>query len=577
MAGRFRRVSGDTVRDGSKGERLKKNILPTLTVVLLAMGWPVSAATSALALSHFHAPQYDGGKLISWHIDAAGPFDYIMDIEAKWWSRSPLVNGWPAYITAAELTRDYIQANGATLGATNAMGIVAYLRYFAYTGDTTYLDMARSMGDFIVQRDLTPADNAAYPRFPWPVGPTGSITPDGSGHPACHAGEVMPDKGAMLGAALVRLYEATGDTTYLNVAVHIADVLADRAVTGTPEMSPWPFRCKAGDGAMVDGLLSGNQSFALRLFDELIRLGIQGNGKYGATRANVWSFIKNVEIADTTGGKWQDYFEDHSGNQDNPNQYCALETARYLLERKEALDPDWSAMVGSIISTVKRLWVVHSGDYTSIGEQKFDMTPYNSHTARYGSILAMYSEAGGPAEYKDEAYGSLAYSTYSVDSDGFADTYYDRNIAWTSDSFGDWMNHFVEGLGAVPEWAPDNANHLLRSTSVVQAVSYGPTRVAYRTFDSSATDKLKLDFRPNVVTVDGHAITTYTWNDSSKVLVVNRSTGRQVEVTEATVAIAAPVGRAAGLHFPKAPLRAYRLDGSIGRRMGGHQVWMIRR
>ena len=59
---------------------------------------------------------------------------------------------------------------------------------------------------------------------------------------------------------------------------------------------------------------------------------------------------------------------------------------------------------GSLIDLVKLRWVVHSGDYTAIGEQQTDMTPYNSHTARYASILAKYYESGGPTAYKDEAY-----------------------------------------------------------------------------------------------------------------------------------------------------------------------------
>src|SRR5439155_23706632 len=122
------------------------------------------------------------------------------------------------------------------------------------------------------------------------------------------------------------------------------------------------------------------------------------------------------------------------------------------------------------------------------------MTPYNSHTARYASILAKYYEAGGPATYKDEAYSSFAYSTYSVDSDGFADTYFNGGIAWSTDSFGDWMQHFMDGLGAVPDWAPANGSHVLRTTSIVQSATYGSNSVSYQTFDAAGTEKLKLSF-----------------------------------------------------------------------------------
>src|SRR6266550_8278715 len=56
----------------------------------------------------YHAPQCDAsGRLVPWFIDASGPFDHIMDIEAQWWLNAPNVNGWPTYITTAKLYRNY--------------------------------------------------------------------------------------------------------------------------------------------------------------------------------------------------------------------------------------------------------------------------------------------------------------------------------------------------------------------------------------------------------------------------------------------------------------------------------------
>ena len=138
----------------------------------------------------------------------------------------------------------------------------------------------------------------------------------------------MPDKGAMVGYSLIQLFKATGDSTYLIAAVKIANVLADNAVLGNTVRSPWPFKVDAQGGDFISGTITGNQSFALRLFDELLEAGIQRNGEYEAARKNVWYWLKNVAIADTSGSKWQDFFEDHSGNEDNANKICALETAR---------------------------------------------------------------------------------------------------------------------------------------------------------------------------------------------------------------------------------------------------------
>jgi chitodextrinase len=499
---------------------------------------PASATTPSVtcgggAMASYHTPQCNAdGRLIPWHIDAAGPFHHIMDIQATWWLNAPSVNGWPSYLTAAKLNRDYTQVSGAGAvpGSTASMAIEAYLKYFAYTGDVRYLSMAKTIGTYIIQQALTPDTYAVYPRFPWPAGDTGDVTPDGGGHPSNVAGHIMPDKGAMIGVALLRLYEATGDATYRDAAVHIANVLATTAVPGTNSESPWPFRAHGDTGTMVDGPLMGNQVFALRLFDELLRLGIAGNGQYQATRDNVWSWLKNVAIADTSGDTWLHFFEDHGGSEYNPTQFDALETARYLLEKKAALDPDWLSMVSSIIDVVKRRWVVHSGDYTAIGEQEQDLTPYNSHTARYASILAMFAEAGGPAIYRDEAYSAFAYATYSVDVDGFADTYFNQGIAWSTDSFGDWMNHFMDGLGAVPEWAPGNASHLLRSTSVIQSITYADRSVRYVAFDPAGSERLKLNFTPVTVEVAGAPSSSWSWDSARQLLDIGRANGNVVQI-----------------------------------------------
>src|SRR6266550_6230133 len=461
-----------------------------LSLIALLAWIPASARAQSPCdsgyVDTYHAPQCDSsGRLVPWFIDASGPFDHIMDIEAQWWLNAPNVNGWPTYLTTAKLYRNYsaIPFAGAVQASAASMAIEAYLKYYAYTGNAAYLNMVGTMGDYIVQRDLTPATYVAYPRFPWPVGGTGDVNPDGCCHPGNDPGNIMPDKGAMIGIALLHLYEATNNITYRDAAVQIANALADNAVPGTATQSPWPFRANGNTGAFVVGPISGNQVFALRLFDELIRLGITGNGKYQTTRDNVWNWLKTVAIADTSGDKWMHFFEDHSGTEYNPTQFDALETARYLLEKRAALDPNWFSMAGSLIDLVKRRWVVFSGQYTAIGEQQTDLTAYNSHTARYASILAKYVEAGGPAAYKDEAYSSFAFSTYSVDFDGFADTYFGEEIAWSTDSFGDWMQHFMDGLGAVPEWAPGNSDHLLRSSSVVRTITYRSNGISYATFD----------------------------------------------------------------------------------------------
>lgn len=456
-------------------------------------------------LGPYHPPVHDSaGNLLPWGLDDEGPFHATMALQAAWWRDAPDHRGWPVYLTEAQLRRDYSQVGFTAYPAsTVATGIYAYLEYWAYTGDRAYLDMCRTMGEYVLRQMLTPASMAAYPRFPYGAGAPGDIHPDGRGEGST-TGVVMPDKGAMVGVALLQLWQATGDTAYRDQAIQIANVLADVALPGNAERSPWPFRAYAGNGLVTipGSPICGNQSFALRLYDELLRLGIEGNGKYRQTRENVWTWLRYTAIPEPEGNLWQQFFDDVSTTQRNRTPYSALEMARYLLEKREALDPEWFALSSRLIAWVRDGWIVHSGSFTSIAEQEVDRSPYNCHTARYASILAMFHEAGGPASDKAEAYSSFAYATYSVDHDGFADTNFRSGIAWSTASFGDWMRHYLDGIGAIPEWAPPRQDHLLRSTSVVQAIDYRSGAVAYATFEG-ATDVLRLSFFPQRVTADG--------------------------------------------------------------------------
>jgi hypothetical protein len=107
---------------------------------------------------------------------------------------------------------------------------------------------------------------------------------------------------------------------------------------------------------------------------------------------------------------------------------------------------------------------------------------------------------------------------------------------WFSDGYGDYIRHFMAGMGAVPEWAPPGQDHLVRSSSVVAEVAYEPRTVRYRTFDAAGEEVLRLAFEPKTVTGDGTALARGTgapgWSFDPKtgVLRVRRSAARQVTI-----------------------------------------------
>jgi hypothetical protein len=121
----------------------------------------------------------------------------------------------------------------------------------------------------------------------------------------------------------------------------------------------------------------------------------------------------------------------------------------------------------------------------------------------------MYYEKTGDGTARENAFRSLNYATYFASSDGkiaCCGVGASSSLYWFEDGYADAGRSFTWALGAVPDFAPIGQDHLLRSSSVVQKVSYGKRKVEYRTFDKSATEVLRLSFRPGHVTAGGTAL-----------------------------------------------------------------------
>jgi hypothetical protein len=196
-----------------------------------------------------------------------------------------------------------------------------------------------------------------------------------------------------------------------------------------------------------------------------------------------------------------------------------METARYLIEHPE-FDPDWKPHVQELIRFVERTFIVDTRAFSptaplepavqwganTVSEQIMDMNKMGSHTSRYASILALWSETTGDEAAKETAHRSLTWASYMCRDDGFVHVGPVDQSLWFSDGYGDYIRHFVAAMGAVPEWAPNGEDHILRSTSQVTKVEYTSGRVAYTTFDKAATEVLRLSFAPKRVVAGGAAL-----------------------------------------------------------------------
>jgi hypothetical protein len=114
----------------------------------------------------------------------------------------------------------------------------------------------------------------------------------------------------------------------------------------------------------------------------------------------------------------------------------------------------------------------------------------------------MYFEKTRDGQALEDAFRSLNYATYFVESDGkinccglgFGNPY------WFEDGYADAGRSFMWAMGAVPDFAPVGQDHILRSSSIVQMVKYEKHSVVFRTFDNGGTSVLRLSFKPARIT-----------------------------------------------------------------------------
>jgi hypothetical protein len=128
----------------------------------------------------------------------------------------------------------------------------------------------------------------------------------------------------------------------------------------------------------------------------------------------------------------------------------------------------------------------------------------------------------------------LSYATYFARGDGLVSCCGRRfpQPYWFSDGYGDYLGAFNVAMGALPQLAPRGQSHLLRSTSVVQRISYTRAGVRYRTFDRTGIELLRLSFRPTRVLAGGRAGARLvrTLRGGDVLLRIRRNGVREVEI-----------------------------------------------
>jgi len=279
-----------------------------------------------------------------------------------------------------------------------------------------------------------------------------------------------------------------------------------------------------------------------------------------------WLLDYPLNAASPAWDKWSGYYEDVNKDTVNVNDMNSLAVADYLLTQDDpaSVDPAWRIHAGYLLDRSRALlgrgpffgaWAIDeqlrpdggmpgagdmseqaSRDAQAVLQQRrpggpppgapspeLDGGPRAGgpllgtsgrsccsragmvcRSAQWGAINALYFERTGDGQAREDAFRSLNYATYFVDAQGRVSTAgSDFGEYWFEDGYADAGRSFVWAMGAVPEFAPRGEDHLLRSTAVVQTITYGAQAIEYRTFDDAATEVLRLTFRPASITAGG--------------------------------------------------------------------------
>ncbi len=382
-----------------------------------------------------------------------------LDREMNFYQQCPSEHGYPRFVLATFLDGDWtpIPDRTDTIPATqNGMGILSYLKYHELRGrnDPRFLRTACSMGDYLMQEALTPA-SGRYPAFTRSTGKRDQFPLAADcGSQADRPHEIEPDKGGLAGYALVLLADAAGERRYLECGLHNARVLAAVQQQGDASRSPWPFRADYRTGE-PRGPVSGNMTYILRLYDELLA---RGYAEFSAPRGSLWEWVKRHQLpsAADDGSLFAQFFEDHD-TPTNRTAWAPLNLARYLLEKRESLDPEWLSESGTLLEFVRRNFTHVQFGVTVCHEQDEDKQAWGGIIATYGAVLALYAKAAGAAALAHEARRVLDFTLYSIDERGRPRDLFTNPVpgGWQEDAHTDVVHNFADAIKAYPEWGAE--------------------------------------------------------------------------------------------------------------------------
>ena len=494
--------------------------------LLLAASQMVAQSRYDFSITTSHVVYHDvkvdaQGGIVPWY-DTSPSVAYDHDLRLLWsfWRQMRSgPNGVPYYLLHQVWKENEDDQRGLG-GDQISMALDSWNLLYGYLGDEELHQNMRAMADFWLAHGMAD-EKLRYGGLPYPYN-TNTQSGVYDGDMRAGNGYLQPDKAGSFGAQLVTLFQITGDKRYLQAAVRIADTLARMAVAGDSDHSPWPFRVDAASGkaaedprgsTMFTASYTTNWTPTLRLFENLAELHA-GDGKaYMRTHALVKAWLLRYP---SKTNRWGPFFEDVATAHQTDTEINADTMAAYLLDH-----PDFAANSADLARGILQWSETVLGNHqfeslhvVPINEQTAYLFPGNSHTARHASAELLYCERTHQCADKQGAIRRLNWATYSVNEEG--KNRYPHDDIWLTDGYGDYVRHYLRAMASLPELAPEDQNHLLRSSSVIQKIEYSAGMIVYCKFDARSTETFKLGAGTPVRVSGG----SFRWDAKTKVLSV---------------------------------------------------------
>ncbi len=384
--------------------------------------------------------------------------------------------------------------------------------YYAYTGDASVMKTVRDFVDYTLEHG-TSSPEYAWPNFPYSTANAGDTLFRGfSNHHAFVLNEIQVDHAGEMGLTYFRMYQFTGEKRYLDAALNVADVLAEKAKTGTANESVWPYRVVMTDGKTT-APYGANWTGCYMLLENLIRANLGNVKAYRNTSDKARDFILEHPMKT---GYWTDGHSDTDVRSNTYKSNLSASNMTLCLFDYPELDPDWKTSIPRLIKWTEDYFIYRNapGEPSTmwganiVGEQDTFLYKMDYQTARYAAECARWFAVSGDETYREKAYRSLNWVTYCNDSTGLAfESPLSKGISsWWSDCYGECPRMFYQAFAGVPEWAPPREDHILYSEGVLKNVQYAEKQVKYTAVAADGVEYLRLSFRPGRLTINGEEI-----------------------------------------------------------------------